>query len=215
MSSSPFESETSSASVRRETVADLPLVDLFTDVRPHHRFKGVVRCGKPWDLSHLEPFAFRVDPGLGFDITVVVLFSCHCFTRSVARDGRPRSKIPIGEIFDDGREVRVLCEERYEQSRRFLPALIHKLHRRVIRFAREHPQNFVTIEEFDEGPARERRHYVVFLAVQRDTKRKRQLFMQVQSAYVKHPFEPWLAKGRRVSLERLLKATALGHRLTG
>ena len=203
------------ASLADHVLTQVPIEQHLDAVRPHHRFKGVARSGVPWDLSHLEPFAFRVNPGLGFDLTVVVLFSCHCFTRSLSRDGRSRHQIPAGEIFDDRREVRVLCEERYELSRRFLPELIRKLHRRVIRFAREAPQNFVTIEALDDGLETERRHYVVFIAVQRDTKRKRQVFMQVQSAYVKHPLEPWLSKGRRISLERLLSATTLGKRLTG
>lgn len=190
-------------------------IDELVGMRPCHRFKGVARCGKAWDLSHLDPFAFRIDPGLGFDITVVVLFSCHCFTKSIGRDGRPRAQIPNEEIFDDGREVRVLCEERYALSQRYLPGLVRKLQRSIIRFARENPQNFLTIEEFAEPRAGERRHYVVFFSVQRDARRKRQLFMQVQSAYVKHPFEAWLTKGRRVSLERLLNATVTGRRLKG
>ena len=102
-------------------ITDAPMAEHLQAVRSHHRFAGVARCGVPWDLSHLEPFAFRVDPGLGFEVTVVVLFSCHCFTRSLARDGRARSAIPSGELFDNGRETRVLCEERYELSRRHLP----------------------------------------------------------------------------------------------
>ena len=51
-------------------VVEVPIADHLDAVRAHHRFKDVVRGGKAWDLSHLDPFAFRVDPGLGFEVIV-------------------------------------------------------------------------------------------------------------------------------------------------
>ncbi|WP_416758917.1 hypothetical protein ACNI65_20010 [Roseateles sp. So40a] len=196
---------------------EVPMADHQEVVRPHHRFKNVVRCGKPWDLSHLDPFAFRVDPGLGFEVTVVVLFSSHCFTRSVSRDGRPKSSIPVDELFDDGRELRVLCERRYELSKRHLPALVRELRQRSIQIARDNPQNFVSIkrpEGCDDGEGRQ--HYVMFFEVVRDTKRKGRLLMQIQSAYsVDASSQERFRLRRRIAFLNLLKLTSLRRRISG
>jgi len=164
-------------------------------------------------MSHLEPFALQIDPGLGFEVTVVVYFSSHCFTRSVAWDGRHLNSIPVEELFREEQDVRVLCERRYSLSLNHLPRLIKELPRRVIRIARESPQNFVTIERVDLGERVPPPHYVVFFELSRDTKRKRRLVLKVQSAYLKDPFDPALSKGRKVSFAKLLKATFLRHRL--
>lgn len=196
-------------------ITDAPMADHLQAVRSHHRFPGVARCGVPWELSHLEPFAFRVDPGLGFEVTVVVLFSCHCFTRSLARDGRTRLAIPSGELFDDGREVRVLCEERYELSRRHLPHLIKDLRKRSIQIARDHPPNYVTSVPLDDTASLPRR-YVVFFEVSRDNKRKGRLILQVQSGYVIEDAPRGRLRARRkISFLTLLRATALRRRISG
>ncbi|WP_377157782.1 hypothetical protein ACFJIX_03500 [Roseateles sp. UC29_93] len=196
-------------------VTEIPIADHLDVVRAHHRFRNVMRDGQAWDLSHLAPFAFRVDPGLGFEVTVVVAFSCHCFTRSIARDGRRRGEIPHTELFDDGREVRVLCERRYELSKRHLPELIRELRKRTIRIARDNPQNFVTTEQI-EGPDTPERQYVVFFEVTRDSKRKGRLLLQVQSAYAvdvsaHERFRP----RRRVAFFNLLKTTSLRRKISG
>ena len=69
------------------------LIGQHTDaIEPHHRFCDVVYLGKPWDLSHLDPFAIRLDPGLGFAVDVVVLFTCHCFSHAIEKDGRPLAR---------------------------------------------------------------------------------------------------------------------------
>jgi len=196
-------------------ITDAPMAEHLQAVRSHHRFAGVARCGVPWDLSHLEPFAFRVDPGLGFELTVVVLFSCHCFTRSLARDGRARSAIPSGELFDNGRETRVLCEERYELSRRHLPDLIKDLRKRSIQIARDHPPNYVTSVPAD-ALASSPRRYVVFFEVTRDNRRKGRLILQVQSGYVIEDTQPGRFRARRkISFLSLLRATALRRRISG
>ncbi|WP_431101595.1 hypothetical protein [Roseateles noduli] len=190
----------------------VPITEHLEVVRPHHQFKGVSCRGRPWDLSHLDPFAFRVDPGLGFEVTVVVVFSSHCFTHSLSRDGRARHEIPLDELFDDGREVRVLCEERFELSQRRLPALIRELRSRAIQIAREDPQNFTTSEEL-EAAGNQPRHYVVFFEVFRDKKRKRRLLLHVQSAYAKELFDHRRRERRRVSILTILKATGLGRKV--
>lgn len=60
-----------------------------------HQFGSLMYQGSRWDLTHLDPFAFQCDLDLGFPTTVLVLFSCHCFTHSFAWDPRPRVEIPV------------------------------------------------------------------------------------------------------------------------
>jgi len=157
-------------------------------------------------MSHLEPFAFLIDPGLGFDVVVVVHFSSHCFTRSLKWDGRQVKTIPPGELFNDGQDVRVLCEQRHALSQKYLPRLIHELPQRLIRFARYLPQNFITTEMIGGESGSPGQHYVMFFEVSRDPKRRRRLLLKVQSAYVKELLEPRLTKGRKINFSTLLKA---------
>ncbi|MDH0865677.1 hypothetical protein [Mitsuaria sp. GD03876] len=199
--------------VRSAEITEIPVVDHLDAVASIHRRRRVVRNGQPWDMSHLEPFAFRVDPGLGFDVVVVVYFSSHCFTRSLNWDGRSPSSIPSSELFFDGQDTRVLCEQRHALSLSHLPRLIRDLPRRVIRFARDLPQNFITVEPVDGEGGAAPRHYVVFFDISRDPKRKRRLLLKVQSAYLKESLEPRLIKGRRISLSTLLKAVCMRQRL--
>ncbi|KMY85804.1 hypothetical protein BUMB_00416c [Candidatus Paraburkholderia calva] len=80
---------------------------------------GMLTCKNVmWNLTHLDPFAFQFEVELDFYVTVVVFFSCHCFTHGLNSDTRLRSDIPADEIYDDGRELRVLCAQGYELSRR-------------------------------------------------------------------------------------------------
>ncbi|WP_431050078.1 hypothetical protein [Roseateles sp. L2-2] len=195
------------------SVIEVPIADHLDAVRAHHRFRNVVRGGKAWDLSHLDPFAFRVDPGLGFEVIVVVVFSSHCFTRSLVRDGRAQHEIPSDELFDDGREVRVLCEERVKLSQLRLPALIRKLRSSAIQVAGEDPLNFMSSEAMDDSDVRDPRHYVVFFQVLRDLKRRRRLLLNVQSAYAKELIRQRQRERRRVSLFKILKTTSLGQRV--
>jgi hypothetical protein len=197
------------------SITEVPIAEHLDVVRSHHRFKNVIRGGEAWDLSHLDPFAFRMDPGLGFEVTVVVLFSCHCFTRSISRDGRRRREIPTKEMFDDGREVRVLCEQRYELSKRYLPGLIRDLRKRTIRLARDNPQNFVTTKSVDASDA-QGQHYVVFFEITRDPRQKGRLLLQVQSAYVADvsAHEPFHLR-RRIAFRNLLRLTSLRRTVAG
>jgi len=87
---------------------------------------GTVRYhGAVWDLSHLDAFAFIAD--VGCQLTVVVHFSCHCFSHSLRRDGRPRHLIPEHELYRDEREERVLNPQRYRLSRLLLRRVIREL----------------------------------------------------------------------------------------
>lgn len=194
---------------------DVPIANHLDVVRAHHRFKNVIRGGDTWDLSHLDPLAFRIDPGLGFEVTVVVAFSSHCFTRSISRDGRRRREIPTTELFDDGREVRALCERRYELSKRHLPEIIRELRKRTIQIARDYPQNFVTTKPV-EGSDERGQQYIVFFEVTRDNKRKGRLLLQVQSAYAVDfsAYERFRVR-RRISFLNLLRATTLRRKISG
>ncbi|WP_321876663.1 hypothetical protein [Paraburkholderia bannensis] len=145
-------------------------------------FGSVTYHGVQWDLSHLDPFAFRIDPGLGTMLTVVVVFSCHCFSHSIRRDTRALSEIPGNEIYDDGRERRVLDAQRFALSRRFLRAIVKSLHARRITIADRRQPNFVTLDTVNADGTIS--HYAVFFEVERDRQRKRRMFLRIQSAYL-------------------------------
>src|SRR3569833_842811 len=115
-------------------------------VEPRHRFPEIVFRGETWDLRHLDAFALRIDPDLGFEVDVVVLFTCHCFTHSIARDVRVPLEIPHHEIYKNAVEQRVLTTERYDLSRRFLPKLVKDLPMRTIRHAGDNRLNYFTAE---------------------------------------------------------------------
>lgn len=170
--------------------------------------------GTPWQLSHLDAFAMRLDPGLGFDVDVVVLFSCHCFSKSFKRDGRPHSFMDEGEVFDNGRERRVLCPVRYEFSHRLLPRIVKELPTRTIQVAASERQNFVTFEEKKEDGTVVFR-YGVFFEVNRDHRRKKRLLLHVQSAYVQDDLTKRQKKAGKVTFATLLRAAYTGRKIRG
>ena len=182
-------------------------------VEPHNRFNNIFYRGDKWDLSHLEAFALRVDPGLGFEIDVVVLFSCHCFTRAFHGDDGIAVEVPVNELFENARERRVLDEERYQLSRIHLPNLIRELPQRRIQVSGTEVQNFVTFEILN--AAEELKRYAVFFEVEKDRRRKKRLLLRVQSAYILETLTQRLQKAGKVSFNKLLKATYEGKRIRG
>ncbi|SAL66732.1 stationary phase growth adaptation protein [Caballeronia arvi] len=168
-------------------------------------FGSLIVDGQVWDLAHLDPFTFPFELEPDYLVTVVVFFSCHCFTRSFARDGRPRSEISPSEIYDDGREKRVLCQDRYQTSRRLLRDLMSTLATRRITLADERQPNFVTVETMDHLGLSS--VYAVFFEVSKAKARKRRLILQVQSAYI---LEGGLSKrqlaAKKVTLRSILLA---------
>ncbi|PMS15016.1 hypothetical protein C0Z18_28705 [Trinickia dabaoshanensis] len=174
------------------------------------RFGPLNYRGEPWDLSHLDPFAFRCDLGFGREHTVLVLFSCHCFTRSFAWDVRPRHHIANDEIFSDGREERVLCPDRYELSRRLLGELVIGLPVRRITIADERRANFLTVETTTGSG--EHAVYAVFFMVEKDKSRKHRLLLRVQSAYtLSHGLTKRQKAAKKASLRSILRATVEGR----
>ena len=177
-------------------------------IEPRHRFPEVIFRGETWDLRHLDAFALRIDPDLGFEVDVVVLFTCHCFTHSMKRDARAPLEIPADETYQDGIERRVLSKERYELSRKFLPGLIRDLGNRTIRYAGENSLNYFTAEVTgSDAPGM----YAVFFEVQRDKRRKRRLLLHVQSAYRLEQLNNRLAKGGKVRFITLLRKSYQTH----
>jgi hypothetical protein len=190
------------------------IADHLEVVEAHHRFSGVSYRGQAWDLSHLDAFAIRKDPGLGFELDVVVLFSCHCFSKSFKRDGRPPASVPGDEIFDSGREHRVLCPERYEFSRKLLVRVVKELPTRTIQVAASERQNFVTFEEKSEDGTLLYR-YGVFFEVVRDHRRKKRLLLHIQSAYVQDDLKKRQRKAGKVNFATLLRAAYIGRKIKG
>jgi hypothetical protein len=123
-----------------------------------------------------------VDLGLGSDVTVLVLFSCHCFSHSFQWDERPRHAIPAHEIYYDGKGRRVLDPQRYELSRRFLRHIVSNLSNRHITVADEKQPNFVTLEQMNADGTTSL--YAIFFEVKKDNSRRRRHVLRVQSAYV-------------------------------
>jgi hypothetical protein len=182
-------------------------------VEKKHRFPAITFRGTKWDLSHLDAFAMRIDPGLGFEVDVVFLFSCHCFTHSIGWDGRDSADIPPDELYDDEGKTRVLCEERYSLSQRLLRQIMESCRQRTIRFGAEYPQNFFTLEDNAPNPAPG--VYAVFFEVNRDRLRKRRLLIQVQSAYRLEVLKKRLRNAGKVRFDTLLKAAYEGRVLRG
>ena len=129
-----------------ELANQTPVFEHADAIEPRHRFPEITFRGETWDLRHLDAFALRIDPDLGFEVDVVMLFTCHCFTHSIKRDVRAPLEIPRDEIYEDDVELRVLSQERYDLSRRFLPGLVKDLAKRTIRYAGDNSLNYFTAE---------------------------------------------------------------------
>lgn len=190
----------------------LQIIESPTD--PTHRFAAVTYGEVQWDLSHLDAFTFKADLGVGSDITVLVLFSCHCFSHSFRWDQRARHTIPEGEIYDDGREQRVLNPKRYALSRKYLRNIISQFPSRRITVADEKQPNFVTLENVnDDGTTS---LYAVFFEVEKDRVRKRRLVLRIQSAYVlDNGLTKRQSKAGKVGFQTLLRATYTGKKIRG
>jgi hypothetical protein len=175
-------------------------------------FGSLIFKDEVWDLSYLDPLSFHFELEPEFIVTVVVFFSCHCFTHSFEWDKRPRWEIPADEIYDDGRERRVLCRERYEISRRVLRDVMTTLATRRITLADDRQPNFLTVETTDLFGASS--IYAVFFEVLKAKTRKRRLILQVQSAY---RLDDGLSKRQRnakkVTLRSILLAAMEGRKI--
>ena len=139
-------------------------------------------------------------PGQSIDVDVVVLFTNHCFTRGE----EPGETADPSLVIMDGKERRILDQERYDLSRRYLPQLILELGNRHIQVADPTRPNFVTFElPATDGKAAQK--YAIFFEVTRDKKRSKRLLLRVQSAYILTKPSKRLQKALKINFRVLLK----------
>jgi hypothetical protein len=190
----------------------LALVELIPPPEDHdHRFPPITFAGKTWDMSHLDSFAFRCEIQPGLKVDVVILFSCHVFTHSLNRDARDPKAIPAAEIYDDGRERRVLDASRYELSCLLLRNMVQELPKRTITVASSDRNNYVTWEVHSNGT---KSVYAVYFEIKKDSTRKRRLVLRIQSAYLLEEGLPKRQqKAGKVSWSKLIKATYEGRKI--
>ncbi|OWG18334.1 hypothetical protein KDK82_1813 [Delftia sp. K82] len=185
------------------------LIAQHDDVARGHRFSNVVYQGETWDLSHLDPYAFRAELKPDLTVDVVVFFSCHCFTHAEKKDNR--TSVPAEEIFMEGHVRRVLNPERWRLSRELLPGLEGLLRNQQIRVLGGPLSNYAIFTATDtEGRTV---NYGVFFAVTKDRSRRKRILLRVQSAYVVEELTPKLQKARKVNLDVLLLATYEGRKI--
>lgn len=186
-------------------ISKVPMDDHQDVVADHHRFATVNVADEVWEFDHLEAFALRVAleiaPGKPIDIDVVVLFSNHCFTRSMATG----EVSEISRIVMDGSEIRVLDKERYDLSRKYLPRLILELPTRHIFVADPTRPNFVTFELPTIKPGSDPVRYAVFFEVKKDSVRRRRMLLRVQSAYILDKPSKRLLKADKMRFQVVLK----------
>lgn len=183
-----------------------PLIADHADIAPSHRFGSVTFRGENWDLSHLDPFAFRSEIKPALIVDVVVLFSCHCFTHGYARD--ERDVIPPEEVFLEGNVRRVLNRDRWLLSRKHLPDLVQQLHSGPVRVLGGPLGNYATFRGIDlDGHSVT---YAVFFDVQKDQQRRKRMILRVQSAYVPDMTKRFNKAGK-VNLSVLLRAVYDGR----
>lgn len=138
--------------------------------------------GIVYDLSHLHPTQIElIQPGIGGNpercFAIQVIFSLHCFTRSLK--GSEASEIEH-LIYRDRREDRVFDFGRYELSKR-LPEIVKAIDRRACFHSGK--GNFFLIELLtSEG---QRQEYEVYFEASRSGKRGGLINLYVQSAYVR------------------------------
>ena len=174
-------------------------------VESHHRFLPRVVAGQLWQFDHLEAIAFKswveLLPGQPLELDVVVLFSNHCFTRSLLEG----ELVDDGLIWTDARERRVLCAQRYALSRLFLPRLILELPHRHIQVADERRPNFMVFEVPENMGLGDGARYAVFFEVDRDRLRKKRVLLRVQSAYVLPRLSKRQLQADKIRFQTLLK----------
>jgi len=171
-------------------------------IEPHHRYKNIQFKDEIWDLSHLKPFAISFDPGTGFDLTIVILFSCHCFSRALSAQEARTGVVCKQSLYEDGREIRILDESRYQLSRIFLPGILHQLLDRKIQVLPT--GNFLTFETYSVMQAEE--SYAVFFDVKKDPLKRKRLLLRVQSAYALKKLNARQIKAKKVRFSTLIKS---------
>ncbi|MFC4298857.1 hypothetical protein ACFO0J_12465 [Castellaniella hirudinis] len=155
-------------------------------------------AGDVYPLNHLHPFRFPLELERG-PVTISVAFAMHCFTRGI------QSEDTSGDMYQDAREKRTFCPERYQLSR-LLPRLVRDLASASCRFAKS--GNYVTVEAVDLNG--NRRVYGVFFNV-RQWKHEGgpRILLTVQSAYALSPTQHQPGTGK-IRFTRLIELTLEG-----
>lgn len=175
------------------------------------RFGGVSYKGTAWDLSHLESITMTCDIAPNHTIHVVVIFTSHCFTHGFRWDSRPLEAIPEDEVYDDGRERRVLSPNRYSRSIHHLVELVKTLPTRKIVVANVDQRNLMTVEFINNETTIT---YGVFFEVERDNSRKNRVLLRIQSAYdLCNGLTARQRDAKRVKWSTLIKATYEGRKI--
>lgn len=143
-------------------------------------------AGEFYSLNHLHPFRYEVALPAA-TVTVSVGFAMHCFTRGSLPDDVP------ADLYQDERESRTFCHERYILSRK-LPELVRALPERACQFARN--DNFVTFDTV--SPEGELVKYGVFFNLKRwhDGSQVPGVLLTVQSAYPINPLKSSPGRGK-------------------
>lgn len=175
-------------------------------------FNTVAYRGNTWDLEHLKPYSFlaAVD-GISHPLRVVVIFACHCFTREATLEEKTRNLVPDEDWYSDNREKRILDEERYLLSRKYLPAMVKDLVKRKIYVADENRKNgnFVT-REIETGPGTTGLYSLFFEVV---NERKHKFKLRIQSAYVRGKLTRRELEAKSVRLHTIFKAAFHGKKI--
>jgi hypothetical protein len=144
-------------------------------------FRPIIIQGTTYEFGHLVPMTITVTVGKeaeARDYSVLVNFSCHCFTDTLD----PAIHTP--HYHHDG-ERRAFSHSRYTQSLG-LPDIIRAIGNRRVYFTFQN--NYVLIETVDE--AGESVPYTVFFDLKRGTKGVANVVMTIASAYVKRDMTP-------------------------
>lgn len=162
------------------------------------------KSGRAFPLNHLHPIRYAVllegkqgRPEVNVDVHVG--YGMHCFTKKKETPDDP------SDLYEDDRESRTFCHERYRLSRA-LPDIARTLVERQCGFAKD--DNYVTIELQTKCGTSER--YAVFFNVKAWKKQgKNSVLVVIQSAYLLSSGKPNPSKGK-VRFKVLL-----GHALRG
>ena len=176
-------------------------------VEARNRFGTDFYGSEEWDLVHLRPYAFKQKITLKsaeLEVYVVVIFSCHCFTRGIEHGDKEN-------LYFDEKERRALCPDRYQLSKDLLPQMVHELSKREIKTTGSDTGNYMTLELVSSDGISQ--PYIVFFEVSRDLKRKKRVILRVQSAHIRDTLSQRMKEGRKVNFQVLVRAAYEGKKI--
>lgn len=140
------------------------------------QYGTITILGEVFDLTHLNEFRMQVtipakDEKPEQNYPVQVVFTCHCFTRSLPKEG-----CDPAEHYIDSRDTRQFDPDRHALSLQ-LPTLVSDLPGRKC-FHTGHG-NFVAVQIID--PHGAVRHYAVYFALEKAAKNL--LLLTIESAF--------------------------------